>query len=112
MACDILLSPHAPQSDKREFFGSPTKLFEYMAMSKGIIASDLGQIGRILINGKTAVLVEPGNVKELVNGILGLVDNSGFAKKLGENARLAALEGHTWDTNIRRLLEFFNGTKE
>jgi len=42
-ACDILLSPHVPLEDGSEFFGSPTKLFEYMAMGKGIIASRLGQ---------------------------------------------------------------------
>ena len=40
--CDILLSPHNPQIDGREFFGSPTKLFEYMAVGKAIIASRLG----------------------------------------------------------------------
>jgi len=43
---DILLSPHVPLEDgKRPFFGSPTKLFEYMAMGNGIVASRLGQIG-------------------------------------------------------------------
>jgi glycosyltransferase involved in cell wall biosynthesis len=112
MVCDILLSPHAPQADKREFFGSPTKLFEYMAMSKGIIASDLGQIGRVLINGETAILIEPGNVSELIGGILKLTNDAGFAKKLGENARLAALASHTWESNVRHLLKFFNEIKE
>ena len=34
-ACDILASPHVPLTDGSEFFGSPTKLFEYMAMGKG-----------------------------------------------------------------------------
>ena len=34
-ACDMLLSPHVPLADGSEFFGSPTKLFEYMAMGKG-----------------------------------------------------------------------------
>ena len=47
-ACDILLSPHVPLADGSEFFGSPTKLFEYMAMGKGIVASRLGQIGEVL----------------------------------------------------------------
>ena len=30
------------------FFGSPTKIFEYMAMGGGIVASDLEQIGEVL----------------------------------------------------------------
>ena len=62
-ACDILASPHVPLADGSAFFGSPTKLFEYMAMGKGIVASRLGQIGDVLEDEKTALLVEPGNVR-------------------------------------------------
>jgi len=59
-ACDILVAPHVPLADGSEFFGSPTKIFEYMAMGKGIVASRLGQIGEVLVDGETALLVEPG----------------------------------------------------
>ena len=47
-ACDILASPHVPNADGSPFFGSPTKLFEYMAMGKAIVASNLDQIGETL----------------------------------------------------------------
>src|SRR5215212_6856231 len=56
-ACDILVSPHVPLADGSEFFGSPTKIFEYMAMGKAIVASRLGQIGEVLADGETALLV-------------------------------------------------------
>ena len=52
-ACDILVSPHVPLDAGAEFFGSPTKLFEYMAMGKGIVASRLGQIGEVLQHEKS-----------------------------------------------------------
>ncbi len=46
---DILISPHfSPTNKGKRFFGSPTKLFEYMAMRKVIIASDLEQISEVL----------------------------------------------------------------
>jgi len=46
-ASDILVSPHMPHARRAvDFFGSPTKLFEYMAMGKGIVASRLEQAGR------------------------------------------------------------------
>ena len=104
-ACDILLSPHVPLEDGSDFFGSPTKLFEYMAMGKGIVASRLGQIGDVLVNEETALLVEPGNVSELTNGILRLVDSPELRKRLGAAARLAAIEHHTWKQNAQRVID-------
>ena len=47
-ACDIFVSPHNSHMVDSRFFGSPTKLFEYMAMGGGIVASDLEQIGEVL----------------------------------------------------------------
>ena len=45
-ACDILVLPTAPNPDGSSFFGSPTKLFEYMAMGRPIVATSLGQATR------------------------------------------------------------------
>src|SRR5439155_13764032 len=35
-ACDVFVSPHNRHMIDSRFFGSPTKLFEYMAMARGI----------------------------------------------------------------------------
>ena len=86
-ACDILVAPHVPLADGSEFFGSPTKIFEYMAMGKGIVASRLGQIGEVLVDGETALLVEPGNVEELREAIVKLIEAEGIAHALGVKAR-------------------------
>ena len=102
--CDILLSPHGKTPDGRKFFGSPTKLFEYMAMGKGIVASDLDQIGEVLEDGETAVLVEPGNVEELVQGIVFLTEHPEEAERMGRNARRVVCERRTWDQNARRVV--------
>jgi len=103
--CDILVSPHCPQVDGREFFGSPTKLFEYMAMKKGIVASYLGQIGEILKDKQTAILVKPGDVRDLVRGIRLLSSNSELRKRLGENAREEIIKKYTWDKHVERIME-------
>jgi len=103
-ACDILLSPHVPLEDGSDFFGSPTKLFEYMAMGKGIVASRLGQIGDVLVDEETALLVEPGNVSELTNAILRLASSGELRASLGAAARAAAVERHTWKQNAQRVI--------
>jgi glycosyltransferase involved in cell wall biosynthesis len=106
-ACDILVAPHVPLADGSEFFGSPTKIFEYMAMGKGIVASRLGQIGEVLVDGETALLVEPGHVGELASAILKLVESEELRKRLGAKAREVAEREHTWKRNAQRVLDAY-----
>lgn len=104
-ACDILASPHVGNPDGTPFFGSPTKLFEYMAMGKGIVASDLEQIGEVLSHGKTAWLVPAGNPAALTDGICTLAEDPNLRRALGEAARDEAVARHTWKAHVRRILQ-------
>ena len=106
-ACDIVVAPHVPLADGSEFFGSPTKIFEYMAMGKGIVASRLGQIGEVLVDGETALLVQPGDVEELRAAILRLVESEELRKRLGTRAREVAKREHTWVRNAKRVLDAY-----
>jgi len=106
-ACDVLVSPHVPLDAGAEFFGSPTKLFEYMAMGRGIVASRLGQIGEVLAHEQTALLVEPGNVNELKDAIVRLSSSKELRESLGAAARRAAVERHTWQHNAQRVLDAY-----
>jgi glycosyltransferase involved in cell wall biosynthesis len=107
-ACDVLASPHVPLADGSEFFGSPTKLFEYMAMGKGIVASRLGQIADVLKDEETALLVEPGDARELSAAILRLTKSSELRRRLGAAARAEAIARHTWQHNARRVLDAYH----
>jgi len=104
-ACDILLSPHLPFEDGTRFFGSPTKLFEYMAAGRAIVASRLGSIARILTHGETAMLFDPGDGAGFCEAVLELARRSDTRRTLGRNARAAALQHYTWTANARRALE-------
>lgn len=104
-ACDVLLSPHVPNPDGSAFFGSPTKLFEYMAMAKPIIASNLNQIGQVLEHKKTAYLVEPGSVDQLAKAMNILIQNPQLRKVLGNNARAEVVAKYTWQTHVRKILQ-------
>jgi len=106
-ACDVLVSPHVPLDAGAEFFGSPTKLFEYMAMGRGIVASRLGQIGEVLEHERTALLVEPGNVNELKDAIGRLSSSKELRERLGAAARRAAVERHTWKHNAQKVLDAY-----
>lgn len=104
-ACDILVSPTIKNPDGTPFFGSPTKLFEYMAMGKGIVASDLDQMSEILEDDKTALLVEPNNVAAVADAILKLVQNKTLREELGKNAREEVCSKYTWKMHTQKIID-------
>jgi len=103
--CDILVAPHVPNPDGSPFFGSPTKLFEYMAMGKSIVASDLNQIGEILCHRDTALLVTPNDTSALAEGILELIYDPRLTCSLGINARKKVCEKYSWANHTQRILD-------
>jgi len=103
-ASDVLLSPHVPMPDGRPFFGSPTKLFEYMSMAKPIVASDLDQIASVLRHNDTAWLVPPGSARDLASAIETLAADPKTRMRLGRRARESVLQGHTWAHNALQIL--------
>lgn len=119
-ASDLLLSPHVGNADGSRFFGSPTKLFEYMAMGRGIVASELDQIGEVLRpavvlpggrpigtageEGAVAILVPPGDVSCLIEGIELLAGDETLRNTLGRNARHLALSRYTWGHHVAAIL--------
>lgn len=103
-ACDVLVSPHLGFEDGTKFFGSPTKLFEYMAMGKPIIASDLEQIGEIIQNEINGLKFSPGNVDQLVKCIFRLFKDPELGARLGKKAREDVIQNYTWKQNAYRVL--------
>ena len=106
-ACDILSSPHVPSTDGTEFFGSPTKLFEYLASGKPVIASRLGQIGEIIKDGETGLLVQPGDAEELAQSIERLADDAAARQRIGANGRAMVASRFTWRRNAARVFDAF-----
>lgn len=120
-ASDILLSPHIENPDGSRFFGSPTKLFEYMAIARPIIASDLDQIGEVLANSirvdalpsgepdrdelRLALLCPPGDPQAIIRALQYLAAAPAWRRVLGANARREALEKYTWDRHVGAILE-------
>lgn len=104
--CNILVSPHIGNSDGSEFFGSPTKLFEYMAMQKPIIASALGQIEQVLMHEQNAFLVEPGNVNSLAESYETVLTQPQLAQKMAFQARNDVKSKYTWKKHVEKILKF------
>jgi glycosyltransferase involved in cell wall biosynthesis len=117
------VSPHSTHMVDSKFFGSPTKIFEYMALGGGIVASDLEQIGQVLspaltpgeaargatVSSERAVLCAPGDVNEFVEAVVALVDRPEIASALGRNARQAAADHYSWTRHVANLWVYLSG---
>lgn len=106
--CDICVAPYKKPTSG-QFIHSPIKLFEYMAMGKAIVASNLGQIGELLVNGETAVLVEPDDAEALAQGVLYLINNPGVRNAMGESLR-AEVQQYTWRESVEKIISAIGTT--
>jgi glycosyltransferase involved in cell wall biosynthesis len=66
---------------------TPATVLEAGLMKKPIVASKVGGVPEMIINGKTGWTVDNNNTKEWVEKIKYLIDNPLICKKMGENAR-------------------------
>jgi glycosyltransferase involved in cell wall biosynthesis len=107
-ACDLLVSPHEDMADGSTFFGSPTKIFEYMATGKGIVASNVGQLGQILEHEREALLVGQRNELQLAAAITRLLRDPALRSTLGAAARSKVTSNFTWHENFRRAVAGFH----
>ncbi|MBI1393455.1 MAG: glycosyltransferase [Alphaproteobacteria bacterium] len=121
-ACDVFLSPHSRNMGSKPFFGSPTKLFEYMAYGAGIVCSDLVQLGEVMRPALTlsdrdsvyrsdarSILIRPASVEDLVAASIWLVDEPRLRAHLGANALKAARDYYSWDVHVQALWAFALG---
>ncbi|ROL62282.1 glycosyltransferase family 1 protein [Bacteroidetes/Chlorobi group bacterium ChocPot_Mid] len=105
---DVAVSP-CINNDDNEFFNSPVKLFEYMAMGKPIVASSVGQQGVVIENGVNGLLHEEKQPEELAERIFEIYSNKDLADRLGKEARRRAIEKHDWKFNAQAILDAYKG---
>jgi glycosyltransferase involved in cell wall biosynthesis len=76
-----------------------------MAMGKGIVASDLDQIGEVLSHDSTALLVKPADVKSLCEGMIVLIEDKERRARLGMSARKEVVSRYSWEAHTGRIIE-------
>jgi glycosyltransferase involved in cell wall biosynthesis len=101
-AMDVAVAPY-PGLD--EFYYSPLKLFEYMAAGRPVVASRVGQVAEILMEGATGLLFEPGDRASLVRCLQRLRKDATLCNELGRNAAAFCSE-HTWNRNAARVIHW------
>ncbi len=100
-AADITVAPYKKMDV--EFWGSPMKLFEYMASGTPLITSRVGQLTEVIRNEDNGLLVEPGDVGALSLAMEKLIDNPTLRSCLSQNARRDVERSFSWEQYADRL---------
>lgn len=105
-AADIAVAPYTKMKPEL-FCGSSMKVFEYMASTTPVIASDQGQISEVIQEGVNGLLVPPGDAQALAAALKKLIDDPDLRSRLGQQARQDAIKKHSWEHYITHLEQVY-----
>jgi len=94
---NILVNPSFSESFGRS-------LIEAMACQVPVVATRVGGMTEIVEEGKTGILVEPGDAPALAEAIIRLLSDEGLRKSMGEAARKRAIDLYSWEKTVEDLL--------
>jgi len=102
-AADVLVIPRPDHRAAR--YGFPSKLPEYLALGRAVVATDVGDQGRVIEHRRTGLLVEPGSPASLATALAELADPV-LRQRLADAGRKLAESSLTWTVIAARLVEF------
>jgi glycosyltransferase involved in cell wall biosynthesis len=85
-------------------YHSPLKLYEYMAMAKPVIASAFADASRVVREGETGFLFEPGSAADLRRALRQAIGSRDDLARMGNEARNLIVAEHTWLSRVTLML--------
>lgn len=95
----------APKSAGADVEGFGIVYLEANALGKPVIGSRAGGVPDAVIDGKTGLLVEPGNAKELADAIDRLRTDQALRERLGAEGQRRVRDEFGWKRQARPLIE-------
>jgi glycosyltransferase involved in cell wall biosynthesis len=93
-------------------YGSPMKIFEYMAMGRALIAPDLEVLREVLVDGDNALLVPRDDVRAFALAIQRLESDPALRRSLGQAARRDAVDRHDWRHHAKLIEELAAASRD
>jgi glycosyltransferase involved in cell wall biosynthesis len=86
--------------------GLPNVVLEAMSCGRPVVASDVGAVSSAVVDGRTGVLVAPGDAEALAGALEFLVDQPDMRERLGREARARVEADFELDSCTARLRAF------
>ncbi|MEM7311926.1 MAG: glycosyltransferase family 4 protein [Planctomycetota bacterium] len=93
-AIDIAVAPHAKMDG--DFYFCPLKILEYAASGCAILASNQGDIPKLLAYGAGGEIVDSDDPRDWMCGIIRLISDPAYRSELGQIARSHVMQNLTW----------------
>ncbi len=90
-----------------KMYHSPLKLYEYMAMAKPVVASAFEDAQRVIEEGNTGFLFEPGNKADLKRALTSAYQMREQLQFMGQNARNEVTARHSWTARCSAMFADF-----
>jgi glycosyltransferase involved in cell wall biosynthesis len=97
-AADAIVNPYRDTLINRSKCAG--KVVLAMALGRAVVTSRLGQNLEYIEDGRSGVLVEPGDPDDLARGMLAVLSNPEWATELGYNARRRIWEKFDWRVRV------------
>ena len=104
-AADIVVMPSRSE-------GTPNVILEAMRYGRPIVATRVGSVPSMLLDGQQAILVDPGDTESLATSIQSLYEDSRRSSALGSAARAALWPKFSVETRARRMAEVYHQVSE
>lgn len=75
--------------------GTPNVVLEAMASGLPVVANAVGGVPEIVKRGETGYLINPGDDDAMMSAVLGLANDPGLRRTMGQRAREYVLEHHS-----------------
>ncbi len=98
---DVAVVPHAHLAS--DFYFCPLKIVEFAAAGCAVIASNQGDIPRLLDDGRAGLLVSKPNRDAWQAALDRVLDDDTYRQSLGRDARRFVLANLTWQHTARRV---------
>lgn len=102
----LCVAPAAPDSE-RPLASFPTKLLEYMACRRAVVAPRRPAVQEVVTDGETGLLFTAGDELDLARAIGQLLDDAATRERLAEAAYERVRQRHPASAARRRLLEAY-----
>jgi glycosyltransferase involved in cell wall biosynthesis len=102
--CLFLVLPKPDNEQNRNNF--PTKLGEFLAFSKPVITTPIGDMKYYMKQGESAIIVEPGNTDQIAEAMIRLMNDKALSERLGNAGKKLAEQEFDYAILGRRLADF------